>query len=644
MISKKKLFGSVAIAAVLAGAAVAAAGLRPLGSANGAVASGSVPPRASIDLPMAFATEPRSRSSWEKGAERVYEFDLASTLDADSNAGGEPFMVTLSGKLKLIADAVGPERMFLQASLFELALVFGDEQTANAEFEKRLLGQLSKPFGIDMTTAGRIDFVLVDRDVQGFAQALVGNLVSRLSFVEPLGENPSYREWETEESDQTGVYRARYKRLGSETYEKRKLDYSRVALFEQLGDDSTGRRIELDATTRFERTLDGLIRHVEARERLRMPFGNAAYATETSVTATLSTTGRSSAAPLDRRNLGKERLYEARAAGGDVDGAIERKRKLVNGRTFTQLVEELRHLPEDANDARLAAADTLQALFELDPDSLDQAVRHLRSRDLPEPDADALLGAVAAAGSPRSQATLGAIAEDAEADSRIRSAAVTHLGFERSPTPDTFESLERLAQSDLPELEQSATLALGGAARGGVTGDEQAAAAAKRAIRGLSTTATSGATTSDRIVSLHALGNSASVDALAAIRSAFADPEPAVRAAAAAALRFVSVPEADELIARALVGDAEPMVRSAAVRAANERAWSDFWRGVCAQALAAETVESIRLGIAGLLAGNLETDPGVRQLLEAQLKVELFDMVRAFIEERLDPAFGSSGR
>src|SRR5262249_10188537 len=138
------------------------------------------------------------------------------------------------------------------------------------------------------------------------------------------------------------------------------------------------------------------------------------------------------------------------------------------------------------------------------------------------------------------------------------------LGLVDNPTPQSEELLRELSGRGDVNIRTTAQLALGVMARNlSDTAPERTARIVRDALRQLE-----GATQADeRRQMLLVLGNIGDAGTLDAIRKHARDVAPEVRSAAAAALRWLEVDGADELLAGLLAADADAVVRGEAAAA-----------------------------------------------------------------------------
>jgi len=364
-------------------------------------------------------------------------------------------------------------------------------------------------------------------------------------------------------------------------------------------------------------TEQGALQHVQADETVEVPLDKSSSKAISHLTLDLVETTEVEVAALDRTRLKPVMLYDTRARNPSEAEKLAAKQKLAGDATVAELAGKLAALPatKENFEARWAVVRQMTALFDTKPAAIADALARLRNADrLPPADADMLLGALSDATTPAAQAALAKLAEDPNADRRLRDAATAHLGLEEKPTAATFESLKRMALAEEPDARATATLALGGAARHAGT-DDETSQAAQGVVRELARSADSASTPDERRLYLGALGNAGSADGLDAIRKGLTDASASIRAASVQALRFVSTDEAEQLVIKAWLEDSDASVRAAAALAAGYRPWTTAIEDACGRSLRVEPDGRVRMNVVQVLVAKLQQAPGPATLL-----------------------------
>lgn len=566
----------------------------------------------------ASPTEDSHAGEWKVGASRTYSVDFGSRLEANEATPDAWFSIVGSAALKLTRVASPAEQAsgdyYLRGELSSLSVVLENEEQAGQQIESRVEKSLDKPFLLRVSESGRIRGLGTQSDVTGMGYNILRSTIATLQFVEPSGKSPSWASWLAEESDQNGVYQARYKRLGTGSFEKTKLGYS-YAVSAGLAGTKTPQAPTIQSRTELAWS-DGKLAKAHMVESMVQPLGDdQVFKTKTHTTLELVREGKEAARPLDTSGIAFLPLFESKMTAANAQARLQQKRELVGGRSFGELHGELAKLTasEADRDARWKLAERLTALMELDPTTIGAAIKELKaSGDTPE--RDMLLAALADVDSPDGRNALADLARDRNGDRNLRETAVTHLGVTDKGSVESIEALQGLARDpNDTAIHTSATLALGSAAHAGAR-TEGVEAASEQAVQTLSDGYKRATSPKEQRMYLDALGNAGSDTALDAVRGALSSPDASVRAAAADSLRRVPGAEADNLLAQTLRNDAEPKVRAAAIAALNERQLSEPLFAALGEGLRNDKEGSVRLQILSLL-GQRVSLPAVRTLL-----------------------------
>ncbi len=300
-------------------------------------------------------------------------------------------------------------------------------------------------------------------------------------------------------------------------------------------------------------------------------------------------------------------------AASDRTGAIEEKiqRITLGDDTWTTLSKRLDQDSKDNTKDYLK----LKALFYLHPETCAAGSRALTS--IKDPNSKAFLrltGALSAVGSSASQQALLDAARAKQADARISTVLVSSLGLTKTPTSETFEGLKQLSKT-APEQEvrDTARLALGNLAR---TAAESDPSKASNFVAGELNGWKSATSSQDKIMTLLVLGNVGSPAILPAAKEALSDPDPAVRVAAASALRFVDSPEAELLLVDRVANDPDSRVRAQAIGSLALRFGTTQTRDVVVKASQTDPDEPVRMAGVQWMAGELPQAPDLAEALE----------------------------
>jgi HEAT repeat protein len=249
----------------------------------------------------------------------------------------------------------------------------------------------------------------------------------------------------------------------------------------------------------------------------------------------------------------------------------------------------------------------LEAMLRAEPDAVASAVAFVHSGRAERP----VIEALGAAGTAPAQAGLCGLAADRWLPPRVREEAIGALVLIKRPTAPTLSAVARLLDERAATVRHTARAVAGTVARFGRQEHVAESTALERAL--LAEYARS-ERSDDRVSALAALANLGSPAVLARAKSALADGDRAVRAAAARALRLVPDPAADRLLLGLLRSDRDPTVRAAAIFAAGFRELGPLIDGL-AETAETDPVESVRADSVTLLARYANLSPRVTRAL-----------------------------
>jgi hypothetical protein len=497
-----------------------------------------------------------SRVGWEPGVAYAQTVDLKigiGTRDQGNEGSKQLVQLRLGGRLEtLVSEVIGKEVRV------RLRLVDPKVNAGNKSVPTEAVTALATPFFADYDDRGRALRLHVPPGLESAARGLLRELVATTQLTMP---ERSTARWSAVESDTTGDYKASYKALGTTKIVRQKAGYvptssvtgderkqpkpQIVAYGAEFELDDWGRVKDLKCTSSMTTATDGTEMSFEARSELSLKTLSRSRETQglplssAGLVAIPITSDPSEAE--DSKNLDRQLV-----AGSDVKGILV---ALSNGK--------------DGDAARPRTR--LEALFRLDPSAIQTALAMLDDTNAPT-----VLASLGGAGTAEAQKALGDVLRDDRRSPAERLAAVDGVFSLENPTAETATALEALTRSDHPELKQNASLALGVAAARMAEDDP---AAAKGVVQRMTADYASSKDSHEQIRVVGGLGNTRSADSLGALTQAMASKDPAVRAAAAAALRFVPDPAADVLLSKALTSDPDKNVRNAALLAAGYRAY-----------------------------------------------------------------------
>lgn len=276
----------------------------------------------------------------------------------------------------------------------------------------------------------------------------------------------------------------------------------------------------------------------------------------------------------------------------------------LNGRDYAALTRELEQAVKQVDYSKIHDLfRNLGVLFRANPQTMDRAVAHIQSK-IPAEVAEPILGAIGAAGGAEGQVKLLQLANDDVLEEPVRAHALDHMALVRDSTELTVAGLSD-AVSDLDgPLKGHALTALGGSIRAH-SGESEAV---DEGIDSLIDASKSG-NSEDAINALLGIGNAGSRKTLARLKEALQSPDPEVRATAVYSLRYIAGDDVDELIATALLRDADAAVRESAAAALAPRTLSPTLAQAALLAVQAEPEAMVRRTIIRGLGAPLHDSP-----------------------------------
>lgn len=448
----------------------------------------------------------------------------------------------------------------VEVTLSDLRVRGGEEDAGTT-----MRDELQRPFIVSYERDGRARSISFSTPPRPFTQNIVKELVATFQFVGPRPGS----QWTTMEMSPTGEALMSYARREDGTFERKRVKYVRVAGRNGLQPAESATVVPQVESSEGAFTLDALGRVAGATVKERVlavtPQIDAKFRAtmESTLTLVSHTFDATLARPGAVAGLTTVDLLTSREAYADAD--TESLRQVVKDARLPELRADLAKA-RGAQDAQATvdAQYRLSALLRLEPKAVGELRDELRSKSL-DP---ALLGALATAGTTEAQAALVSVAKDAQMPNNLRQAAVEATQIVEQPTDETFKDVEALAASDEPGMRKSASYAMGTLTKKLGEADPQAASDRIKQLEADFDQATSD---DERIRLLDTLGNTASAEALSALRKGLAMANPLVRVAAVNALRNIPDAGADALIAAALTTDTDERVKEAGLFAATFR-------------------------------------------------------------------------
>lgn len=558
--------------------------------------------RAAATVPA--AARPNAAAAALLGRQLRWDVTLETTLQPQDKAGtGRGGTSTLTGEWLVTVSGASAGGTDVACELRHPHVAgtgFGDVDPADvARLERNLATRFWVSYQADgAATALHFPRALGD-DVRNFLELLV----TESQLVRPARTNV---QWTATERDGAGGYFAAYQQPGPTEIVKRKVRY--LALDGAGAARASAVNVRIDsAETHYALDAQGVVGDLVGREAMRIDAQMGAPGLDVAIKLHL-TNGRVGEAPelvgsLERAASGLETgpIVTQRASADEL--LARRDARLMRDADFSRLVEAVEQKRADAT-TQLA----LEAFLRRRPADVARAVAFVRRTE-----ADAgqvVLRALGAAGTAAAQDALGGLATDGGAPLRSRIDALGAFIQTKQPTAATVGLLIQMMDAQEPGLRRQALYVAG--AVGGDGHDASPGASARiQAVLLDRWRQTSGDARLDLLVALGNLGASAVVPTL---EKALTDPNTAVRAGAARALRKVKDPSADRLIAAAMTGDHDPAVRAAAVLAASFRPIGPLVEPL-AHAVRADPVEYVRSEAIDMVANHVDESPLLGQAL-----------------------------
>ncbi|QRN93895.1 HEAT repeat domain-containing protein [Archangium violaceum] len=580
---------------------------------------------------------------WAPGMSYRYAVETDQEVTFSSSQPGAPvppgMRFHIQGEWNVGIVSAGEARIEAQVRLVpaSVSVNVDGKDALTPEVRQAMMASLTMPFFMTLERSGAARWVHFEMGTDVLAQGILRSVVAASQFVVTGVPQQS---WQTDEYDVTGQYQASYQRLsGVKQFEKTKQAYTHVATSQGLQPYQAGTlRIDVSSRTTFGLAEDGWAETLQAQERLEVDAGQGMPRVSNQLQLRLRLLERTrdvsllGALEARRASLSTMLLASYQAQTQDPK---ERYRRLLAGKHFNDLLNDLRSLPKterERDDARSLALEQLRALFMLEPTEALKVPDTLRKGDLDPIAASPLLGALSAASTPEAIQALSKVVDDSSIGVPVRTDATAALGMADAPTQEGVNALRNLRRAPQPELRDTATLGLGNAA---YQMQDENARGAEGVVRELETAYRSARTPEEQAILLRALGNTRDARALATIQSGLGSNSILVRQAAVEALRLIPEPTADRLLATQLLGDASPDVRKAALFAASFRPLEPLLPSL-QQVLQRDPADAVRSEVVHLLGANLPKLPGARVLLSWSSQNDANPAIRQLATRFLD--------
>lgn len=567
------------------------------------------------------------------GQRLVYQVDFGSASASDfgaifaegQSALSHVFEANLQGELAVTVLEADAQHASVVYHFRRRQVQFQAEGQDAPDQAQVIQADLARPvFGL-LDGRGRVLSVRFDPATGPLAQHMARTLLAATQFVGPASDADPGGDWKAEEDDPNGTLLARYQVQADGTVHKAKLRYL------QPKQARKGKTILLSPTIQSEgeyvATLDAATHCLVA-----LSAADAQSATlqnkligqgDLKLEMRLLRKEESTPAELAAlRTAQKELARTARAvplcvARSPEEGRLAIQRQELGSATLESLLADLAAAeavsPQEKDVTPLFLK--FKALAIMQPESCTRLGELLTSAAPGSLKMRVLADALEAAGHAKAQAALSAAIQGRAGDWPALALLIPALGTAESPTPQTEQTLQKLAFGTQDKnITATARLALGNLAR--TLGEESPTRAAKVVDRLLQQLAAPTSADS-RWQLLLALGNAGSIRALPTLTRFLDDSAPDLRGAAAWALRWIDSSQADLLLTtKVLRGDRDPAVRLEAVRALRFREKTPANFAAQEKALATETETVVRVALLSNLWDARESYPQAQRLVE----------------------------
>jgi HEAT repeat protein len=496
-----------------------------------------------------------------------------------------------------VRDELIIARVHMVASSFTVA-VDGNEALA-PEVRRTMTTALELPFFISFDKTGLAKFTHFEKEADVLVRGLLRSLVANSQFVEAGVPRDT---WYSEEHDTTGQYRALYQRLATHRFEKQKQSYSHVTTPQGLTPLGSEIRIDVRSISTFELEEDLWTRSLQISERLEVDAGESIPAATYVLSMSLRLLERLQE-PTLIGSFDARRAFLGSAAMSSFQGVeqdpLDNYRQVLGGRSFDDMLKELRSLPSEPkarDDVRTRVLEQLRALFMLQPSEALKAPGVIRSGMDPLA-ASSMLGALSAASTREAIRSLSEVSGDHSISTGIRMDAAAALGMAGEPNPEGVEALRGLTRDADPTLRDTAMLGLGNAA---FQMEDTNSGGAEALVHELNSMYRTASSPEQQALALRALGNTRAPSALATLQEALSSTAPQVRQAALEALRNIPDPTADRLLSQYIIGDPTVEVRRVAIFASSFRPLGPLLPAL-EHALRTDTSDGVRADVIYLL-------------------------------------------
>ena len=559
----------------------------------------------------------------------------------------QSFKTTVQGQLLVAVVNVKDHKVVLAYRLRNAIVKFianGEEDDADAELIK---SDLSRNIFAVLDPRGKVLSVRFDSATgklsQGFARALIG----AMQFVFSSEGSDKLNQWETNEEDTNGQYVARYQRVNHRSVNAKGTVRSSITFQKQITrylrttTKSSPTEFNLESTITPAGSLmamfdqnNGRVIALNGTQSQTIEVAGKTVA-HTQSTLGLSYVGEEAAGPVKLAALrAANSQLERTVAATPLSASISKEEREASIERTELATDNLEKLLADLAKLESAHGDKnetpiylkFKALIYVHPESSAPLGQVLAKADPESLTMRVLTGALGVVGNPPAQAALVRAIKARSTDWPALSMLIPALDEASAPTPLAEETIRELAsQSPNPDVASTAQLTLGAMARNlAETSPERATMIVDSLIKQINSSSSAVTT---RLLLL-ALGNAGSTQAYSTIARFTSDSSPALRIAAAVALRWIDSDQADTELIRVLTADPESAVRLEAATALGLRQINANSFEAQKQAFAMDKDEKVRLALLRNLWKGRVVFPEARELIEKAATSDASEDVR----------------
>jgi len=544
-------------------------------------------------------------SQVQPGDQSRWSLDFRASMEQSS---AHPIEIHLAGDWTSTVVASRDGEYDAQLQLAHIQLTGDTVKDAPESSISDLRSRLSRPFWATYRSDGGLVSMHFLREEAPSDRNLMQMITTELQLVR-TGSNRN--SWTALERDGAGEYSALYLMPSPGRILKRKLKY--LYADGVAGASADAVRVSLDSSDiTFSLTPDGMVQAVDGTNRVRMDLAQNQSEKLAAVTEFHANNLRTGKAPelvgsldLDREFLNvidspvvTQRL-DASAMRTDAD------ERLLKGYTTEAILAAA-----FAKDAGTVPMDRLTALFRRRPEAVPAAVEML----LQNGPRRSVTNALGAAASPSVVASLNGIAHNSTLAERQRVDAIIAFLQMQHPTAEAMRGPADLMNDPNATIRSAARMMSGALSRAGRAENRSEADVIDAALVDLFRNA---GNSSEKAELLGALGNSAGPSVIPVIEESLHELNPAIRTAAARALRLAPGPDVDRILARVITSDPDSTVRADAIFATRFRhPISPSLGGALLSAASADHARFVRSDAIAVVRESPNASPEIYQRLK----------------------------